>query len=221
MNKAVIFDLDGTLVDTLPDITFYTNYALRKYGIREITEPEVRNLICHASRKLMQLCAGIEDENDPLVDLCHDYYNEAYSISGSPNTKVYDGIKDVLKELKARGYKIGIFTNKLEPPTLDIYRNHLSDIEFDKIVGLKEGVKHKPDPTEIIKMLDEFGVEKKNAYFVGDGDTDVLASKNAGVKCIAVTYGYRDKEILEALGASIFADTPKEILDIILKGEES
>ena len=69
-------------------------------------------------------------------------------------------------------------------------------------------------------MLDEFGVKKEDAYFVGDGDTDVLASKNAGVKCIAVTYGYRDKEVLEGLGASIFADTPKEILDIILKGEK-
>ncbi len=216
-NKLVIFDLDGTLCDTLSDLTFYINYALKEFGYKERTVSEVREYVCVASREFMRLCMGEKDSSLEIIDKCHDYYAKAYKASGSPRTRLYVGIDNLVRTLKENGCKLVILTNKDQDQTNIIYDKYIKQLCFDNVIGIKDGVIPKPDPTEILKLIKEYNVTKENTYFIGDGDTDVLAAINAGVNLIAVTYGYRDKDVLISLGAKVFADSPEQILHHILK----
>jgi phosphoglycolate phosphatase len=215
MNKLVIFDLDGTLCDTLDDLTYFINDSCKKFGFPPCEKKVVRTHVCHASLEFFRLCLGVE-KDDERLNSYHDYYSEQYKHSGSPRTRLYDGMEETLLRLKENGYKLAILTNKTQYQTDSIYDRYIKHIGFDKVIGIREGVVAKPDPTEIFNLMKEFNADKENTYFIGDGDTDVLASLNAGVNLITVTYGYRDKDILEKLGATCFVDTPKEIADIIL-----
>ncbi len=216
MNKLIIFDLDGTLLNTLPDLAFYVNDALKKFGYSTLSEKEVEKNVCYPSRDFLRRCMGEDDVNNPIIDTCHEYYSEQYRKSGSPRTKLYLNMDKTLIKIKEKGYKLAIFTNKTQKQTDVIFDKYLQEFNFDKVLGQKKGVVAKPDPTEIFNLMKEFNTDKENTYFVGDGDTDVLAALNAGVNLIAVTYGYRDKVILKTLGATVFADTPEEIAKIIL-----
>lgn len=216
MNKLVIFDLDGTLLNTLSDLTFYVNDACKKFGYSTLTEKEVEKYVCYESREFLRRCMKESDVNNPIIDDCHRYYSEQYKNSGSPRTKLYKNMDKTLIKLKEKGYKLAILTNKTQVQTDVIFDKYLKEFGFLKVIGQKEGVVAKPDPTEIFNLMNEFNTDKENTYFIGDGDTDVLAGLNAGVKLIAITYGYREKEFLETLGATVFANTPEEIAKIIL-----
>ena len=215
-NKLVIFDLDGTVCDTLPDLTYYINVALKKYGRKELTAKQVREYVCAPSRELLRLCMDVEEGNE-IIDACHNFYEIEYKNSGSPRTRLYDGIENLVLTLKEKGFKIAILTNKTQVQTDVIYDKYIKHLGFDKVVGLRKGIVPKPEPTEIFNLMKEFNTTKENTYFIGDGDTDVMAALNAGVKLIAVTYGYRDEPVLFSLGARNFARTPQEIADFILK----
>lgn len=214
MNKAVIFDLDGTLLDTLPDIHYYVNQTLIKYGYPTHDEKAVMQFIGCGSKNLIKqsLPNGLTDEE---VTERHDYYNRIYTESGSPRTKLFDGIKEVVATLKKRGYKVAILTNKPQETTDDVYAHYMIDMGFDKVVGQSGKVKVKPDPTAAKHILAEFKVEPSNCYFVGDGETDVMTAINLKAKGIAVLWGYRTKEQLKEAGAAVFAKEPKDLLDLI------
>ena len=213
MAKAVVFDLDGTLLDTLPDIADSVNQTLKKFGAPERTLEEVRAFIGNGAKNLIKKSFGDLTEEQLAERLS--FYNKLYTESGSPKTHLFDGIGQVLTTLKSRGYKIAILTNKPQITTDDVYQTYLKEYNFDKVVGQRDGVKIKPDPTVLLSMLEELGVEKENAYFVGDGDADVKVSLNAGVKNVSVLWGYRDKSDLEEIGAKKFVQNYVELLDIL------
>ena len=215
MQKLVVFDLDGTLFDTLDDLTYYVNQAIIKFGYNEIDRSVTRKHVCAKSKEFLRLCMGEEDVDNPIIDQCHAYYSEQYKNSGSPRTKYYEHVEEVVFALKNAGYKIAIYTNKTQEQTDVIIKNHAKEGTYDLVVGQKQGVVGKPDPSELFKIMDYFKVNKENTFFVGDGDTDVLAGLRAGVNLIAVTYGYRDKEDLKALGATVFADNALDVYRII------
>ena len=214
MNKAVIFDLDGTLIDSLPDIAEHVNITLEKFGepkkdydfIGTLTGDGARNLI---SRSFDGKFSGAE------LDERLDYYNRIYTDSGSPKTRVFDGVGEMLIELKKRGYKLGILTNKPQMTTDVVYERLLSQYGFDIVVGSRLGMKIKPDPTMLLQMLKEIDVLPENCYFVGDDKPDAQIAINAGVKGVSELWGYRSKEFLVEAGAKVFASTPKELLQII------
>lgn len=214
MNKAVIFDLDGTLLHTLPDIHYYVNQMLEHYSYPLRTESEVMQFIGCGSRNLIKLSLpeGLSDER---VTECHNYYNKIYTDSGSPKTCVFDGIKEVVQTLKKRGYRLAILTNKPQETTDTVLDRYMSDFGFDMVVGQSEKVKVKPDPTTAKNILKEFDVLPKDCYFVGDGETDVQTSINLGSNGIAVLWGYRSKAQLTVAGAKTFAVNPKDLLDLI------
>lgn len=216
MNKLVIFDLDGTLCDTLLDLHFYINETCKKFGYPVCDLKTIRTHVCYESLTFMARCMGAENKDTATLKEYHDFYAREYRLSGSPRTRLFDGMEETLIRLKNAGYKLAILTNKTQDQTDVIYDKYIKHIGFDKVVGLREGIVAKPDPTEILNLVKEFNSNLENTYFIGDGDTDVLASIRAGVNLIAVTYGYRDKDVLENLGAKVFADNPKEIADIIL-----
>lgn len=214
MNKAVVFDLDGTLIDSLPDIAEYVNLTLKSFGEKEIPYEDIRKYIGNGAKNLVKRSFGNKlSEEDLAVRL--KFYNEKYTASGSPKTKLFVGIKELLFSLKEKGYKLGILTNKPQETTEGVYETYLSEFGFDKVVGARSGVKIKPDPSALYEILDELGVKPENAYFIGDGETDVQTAINAGANGVSVLWGYRDKDQLLDAGAKVFAKTPEELLNII------
>ena len=213
MNKAVIFDLDGTLIDSLPDILEHVNITLEKFNAPLRTHQEIRQFIGNGARNLIKQSFGdvTEDELDERLA----FYNEIYTNSGSPKTKLFDGIKELLLTLKERGYKLAILTNKPQKTTDEVYQKYLSFANFDIVVGQSSSVKCKPDKTATLNILEQLNVKKEDAFFIGDGETDVLTSINAGIKNVSVLWGYRDKNQLISVGATTFVQHPKEILSLI------
>ncbi len=214
MNKAVIFDLDGTLIDSLPDIAEYVNLTLKFFGEKEIPYDDIRQYIGNGAKNLIKRSFGNKLSEEDLAERLK-FYNEKYTASGSPKTKLFDGIKELLVKLKEKGYKLGILTNKPQETTEGVYETYLNTFGFDKVVGARSGVKIKPDPAALNQMLYELNVKPENAYFIGDGETDAQTAINAGIKGVSVLWGYRDKDQLLDAGAKVFAKTPEELFNII------
>ena len=214
VKRAVIFDLDGTILDTVWDITDNINLMLKDFGYAEVTVKEVRKFVGSGARKLVKDCVKIPLSEEQLDERLK-VYNGYYTASVSPKTKVFDGIKETVVALKKRGYKLAILTNKPQETTDTVYREHMSDFGFDEVVGQSGSVKCKPDKAATMRILDKFGVAPENAYFVGDGETDTITAQNSGTQGIAVLWGYRDREDLEKVGATVFAKTPEDLLSII------
>ncbi len=214
MNKLVIFDLDGTLIDSLPDIAYNVNLALEKFGYKRCKYNEVMANIGNGARRLVKDCIGV-GVSEEQVDECLKYYNELYTSSGSPNTGLFEGVKDLIISIKQKGYKIAILTNKPQITTDDVYQTYLKQFEFDLVIGQSQKVKCKPDKEGAEMIMKTLDVDKKNCYFIGDGETDVLTALNAGVTPICVLWGYRNKAQLEKVGGKIFVQNPKEILSIL------
>ncbi len=214
MNKAVIFDLDGTILDTVPDITDNINLMLEKFGYPLLTEKEVAVRVGSGARRLVYDCIG-KDISEEELDERLAYYNKLYTESTSPKTKIFDGVEDLILRLEKEGYKLAIMTNKPQETTDTVKREHLYKFNFLKIVGSSNGVKCKPDKTATENLIEFLGVDKKDVWFLGDGETDALTAINAGIKGISVLWGYREKEQLEKVGAKVFASTPKEVYKII------
>lgn len=214
MNKAVIFDLDGTLLHTLPDIHFYVNEMLAHYGYPLRSEKEVMQFIGCGSKNLIKLSLpdGLTEEE---ISKRHAYYNKIYTASGSPKTKLFDGIEEVIVALKQRGYKLAILTNKPQETTDNVYERYMKHLGFDLVIGQSDKVKVKPDPTTANAIIKQFDVLPENTYFVGDGETDVKTSLNANTNGIAVLWGYRTKEQLQVAGANLFASEPLDLLSLI------
>ncbi|MCQ2387367.1 MAG: HAD family hydrolase [Clostridia bacterium] len=214
MEKLVIFDLDGTIIDSVSDIADSINVMLKKYNYPLRTLEEIKHFIGNGAKNIVIKSIGEKISEEKLSE-CLNYYNEVYRSSGSPKTKVYDGVKEVIVELKNRGYKVAILSNKPQLNTNDVYKRYLASIQFDMVVGQSENVKCKPDPSATLFIMKSLNVSPINTYFVGDGETDVLTSNNAKVNGISVLWGYRSKEELEQVGAKLFAYNPKDLLSII------
>lgn len=213
-NKLVIFDLDGTLLNTLPDIADKVNATLNHFGYSMLSEKQVMQNIGNGSRYLIKTCVGEQLSNEGF-DEVFSYFMGLYSGSKDPKTHVYDGITETLNTLIERGYMLAIMTNKPQSATDKICGELLSHIPFVKIIGQSGQVKCKPDKTATENLLKEFNVAPQNAYFVGDGETDVLTAKNANLNGIAVLWGYRSKTQLKSVGATKFANEPKGLLSLI------
>lgn len=214
MNKLVVFDLDGTLIDSMPDIVDSINVMLKKFGYPAKSYEQVAKATGDGARNLVRRCIDVKLSESELDERL-EFYNAHYTSSGSPKTKVFDDVKEMLFELKKRGYKLAILTNKPQMTTDEVYKDHLQDVGFDAVVGQHVGMKIKPDPTMLLKIMEDLGVGKQNTYFVGDGEPDAQIAQNAGVKGISELWGYRTKEQLEKVGATTFAKTPTDLLKLI------
>ncbi len=217
MNKLVIFDLDGTLLHTVPDIMDSINYMLDHYGYKKVNYTETCHFVGNGARLLVSRCIknGGYTVTEEEIDERLKFYNEYYTASNSPKTKIFDGIGDVLIELKKRGYYIAILTNKPQVTTDKVVEIYLKQYGFDRVIGSRKEFKIKPDKETTVNLMKELNVQPKDTYFVGDGETDVLTSINAGTNGIAVLWGYRDKSELEKAGAKVFVSSPKDLLTVI------
>ncbi|MBQ9513750.1 MAG: HAD family hydrolase [Clostridia bacterium] len=213
-NKLAIFDLDGTLIDSIRDITDNINAMLKYFGYKERTVEEVRTFVCFGAKELVR-CAIAKDIGEEKLNDCVSYYNNLYTKSDSPKSKVFFGIKKVLKELKKRGYTLVVLSNKPQQTLDKVYNIYLKNCGFQEVVGGSPERKIKPDPSEVEKLLKKYSVEKENAYLIGDGETDVLAAVNANINSVAVLWGYRDETALKKVGATTLIKKPSLLLTIL------
>lgn len=213
MLKAVIFDLDGTVLDTKEDIANCMNITLKKLGIPEKSLDEYQRVIGNeATVFITKLLGEMPKEKAQAI---WDAYTPVVERFGTEKSKLFAGMEEVLVTLKQRGYKLSLFTNKTPEELMPFIPRFLQDLGFDDIVGVGGTPNAKPSPNEVFRILKDFGVSPENAYIVGDGETDILTALNTGVTPIGALWGNRSREQLSLVGAKIFATCPKELLDVI------
>ena len=209
MKKAILFDLDGTLTNTSLDICDNVNLAMRKFGYNEITVEEAKLFVGYGAKRLIE--SSLKGAKCDNLEEVIAFYNNSYNFCGSPRTYVYDGMTNLLKKLKEEGYKLAIISNKPQDGTTEVCKTFFSEIEFDYVFGQREGIKTKPDRACVDITLAELGVKAEDAIFIGDSDVDAMTAINAGVDGICVLWGYRSKERLTSVGASVFVNTAEEL----------
>ncbi|MCI7087958.1 MAG: HAD-IIIA family hydrolase [Lachnobacterium sp.] len=209
-HKAVIFDLDGTLLDTLEDLKDATNAALASQGMPQCTLDQVRRYVGNGVRKLM-VRAVPDGEKNPLFEQTFAAFKEYYAAHCLDHTAPYPDVLKVMKELKERGIKIAIVSNKLDSAVKELNEKFFQGYT-SAAIGEMEGVARKPAPDMVEKALRELGVTKSDAIYVGDSDVDIQTAKNSGLDCISVTWGFRDVPFLLEHGAKTMIDKPLELL---------
>lgn len=207
--ETVIFDLDGTLLNTLEDLSDAVNYALREMGMPERSLEEVRKFVGNGVRRLMELSVP-EGFDNPAFEETFAKFKEYYGVHCNDKTRAYDGVLELIRELKNEGYALAIVSNKL-----DLAVKELSEIYFEGIIkvaiGEKEGVAKKPAPDTVYAALKALDMPAETAVYVGDSEVDVMTAKNSGLPCISVLWGFRDEAFLRENGATQFARTAEEV----------
>ncbi len=212
--SAVVWDMDGTILDTLQDLCDSVNFVLVKNGYPERSLEQTRCSVGNGVRRLMELSLP-EGEKDPSFEKLFTDFKKHYSVNCRNKTRPYDGIGEVLDALKTKGLKMAVVSNKLDSAVKELARDFYPQMDF--ALGETEGLKRKPAPDMVEKALSELGVGKNEAVYIGDSEVDVLTAKNSGLDCISVLWGFRTKEELLPHGANIFANTPCELIDLITK----
>lgn len=213
MKTAVIFDLDGTLLNTLEDLKDSTNYALQKFGFPQRTLDEVRSFVGNGLRMLIvrAVPAGTEDAViDAVLQTMKLHYAENYH----NKTRPYDGIEALLMRLKAEGYPMAIVSNKADL-VVALLRKLYFDALIPVAVGETEGVLRKPAPDMVIEGLRRLGLPGAKAVYVGDSEVDLQTARNVGIPCLSVTWGFRSIQQLKEAGAQHLAHTPEELYETI------
>ena len=217
MKKLCIFDLDGTLMNTIPAISHFGNSALKKFGFPEI-EPDRYKILVGNGRDLLIHRMLNESGNDTEENYLNvgKAYDTAYEADPLYKTAPYDGVLDLLDTLKEKGFTLAVLSNKPDNVTQDVVRLFFGE-RFDIIAGQKKGVAPKPDPAGVFAILNELKITAEDSYFIGDTYVDITTGKNAGIESIGVLWGFRDEEELTNAGADHIVAKAEENLDIILK----
>ena len=211
MKKAVIFDLDGTLLNTLDDLADSTNYALSRFGYPTRTIEEVRQFVGNGVAKLIERAIP-EGKNNPNFEKCLAIFKENYAQNMYNKTAPYNGIIEMLSNLKSKGIKIAVVSNKFDLAVKELCKKYFEGfIDFAAGENEAQGIKKKPAPDTVISVLNEFNFASEDAVYIGDSDVDIMTAKNSKMPCISVTWGFRDEKFLLENGATILINAPSEI----------
>lgn len=210
--NLVIFDLDGTLLDTLADLCDSVNETMRRFSSPERELCEVRRFVGNGAADL--IAKSLEGGRDnPEYDSALAFFKEYYSSHSDIKTCPYNGTLDLLSRLRELGIISAIVSNKPDETTRYLTQRYFGELVADS-VGDREGLLRKPAPDKVFSVMKKY--ECDNAIFVGDSETDVLTAKNAGIECICMTWGFRDKEQMEAVGGKIFCDNADDLFSEII-----
>ena len=212
--STYIFDLDGTLLDTLGDLAASVNYALRTHGMPEHSLDDVRRFVGNGVRKLMERAVP-DGADNPRFDETFATFRQYYMAHSLDTTRPYEGIPETLATLKARGCHLAVVSNKMMAATQALCHHFFPDT-IEVAIGEDEaaGIRRKPAPDTVSAALKALGVGKEDAAYVGDSDVDILTACNAGIPCISVLWGFRDRDFLISHGAQTFITHPAELLTI-------
>lgn len=214
MKNTVIFDLDGTLLNTLDDLTDAVNFAMAGNGFPTHSTEKIKSFVGNGIRKLIERSVPNGCSEDK-TEKCFQDFCTFYEKHKADKTKPYSGIVYMLSELKKAGFKTAVVTNKADFAAQALCKDIFGDL-ITVTVGANENIRHKPYPDSTVKALQSLGSKPQDAYFVGDSDVDVQTAQNAGIDFIGVLWGFRDKSVLESAGANIFAENTQELCKLLL-----
>ncbi len=218
MRNTIIFDLDGTLMDTLDDLTASVNYCMEKAAGLVYSREDVRQKVGKGVYVLMEKALPGGREN-PHYSECIRNFSKHYEKHMLDHTKPFVGIPEVLDHLKAKGYKLAIVSNKFDAAVKELNRQFFAD-RIDVAIGEAEakGIRRKPAPDTVFEAMKKLGVRREDSVYVGDSEVDLETAENAGIPCISVTWGFKTAEFLKEHGACHIVNTPEELENCILQG---
>ena len=210
---TVIFDLDGTLLNTLEDLADSTNYAMRAFGLKERTIDEVRQFVGNGVDLLIERAVAGELPEEQEKE-CLETFKKHYSQNMNNKTRPYDGILDLVKELLRQEYHIAIVSNKFDSAVKGLNVDYFEGL-FPVAIGASDTVAKKPAPDSVMEALKELHSDTERAIYVGDSDVDIMTARNSGLPCVSVTWGFRDEELQRSMGTDYIIHKPEELLQVL------
>jgi phosphoglycolate phosphatase len=210
VKPCLIFDLDGTLVDSLPGIAASLNRTLTAHGLPGHSDARVRSFIGDGIRNLM-LRAIAKGAEPATVESLLELYRKDYALSWKSGSTVYPGVASLLDELQRAGFEMAILSNKVHDFTVEMVGAMFPAIRFAAVLGQRDGIPHKPHPAGALQLADMLGAAAENCVVIGDSTIDLETAANAGMRGIAVTWGYHDRDALVAAGATRLIEHPSEL----------
>lgn len=215
MKKLVIFDLDGTLLNSIADLGAATNHALRKHGLQEHDLDEYRYFVGNGVNKLIERALPEEMRDTAHVMMIKEDFMPYYMAHKSDLTRPYDGITELLSELQDKGVRMAVASNKFIEGTRELVKNFFSQIKFDMVLGQREGIPIKPDPAIANEIVSGLGVDKSDVLYVGDTSIDMNTARNARLTAVGVAWGFRSVEELKESGADYIIKHPQELIGLL------
>lgn len=223
--RTIIWDLDGTLMDTLQDLMNSVNYALERHGMPVRTYQEIRSFVGNGVKRLVELSVP-DGQNNPKFEEVFADFKSHYIVHCQDQTGLYDGIAETLEELKARGLRMAVVSNKLQSGVTELFESQVRTVGKEETICLKDYIEvaigerpemaRKPAADMVNKAFEELGLDKEDAVYIGDSEVDLATARNSGLPCISVLWGFRDKDYLKEQGATVFVETPLQILDFTI-----
>ena len=214
--KACIFDLDGTLTNTLESMTYSVNLTLKEMGLSQITKDQCRMFVGNGARVLIE--ESLKVSGDPKASRIEEgmkIYGRIFDQNCTYHVTLYEGIPDMLKALKDRGIHLAVLSNKPDRQTVKVVKEIFGDNIFDYAQGQKDGIRRKPEPDGVWYLMEQMQVSKEECLYIGDSEVDAATGKNAGLKTIGVLWGFRDRKTLETAGVDDLIDRPDELLQFV------
>lgn len=215
MIKLVIFDLDGTLMNTLEDLADAANHVLSSHGFPTHPVPAYCYFVGNGMYDLIRRILPEGEKEGPMFDICFQEFYEYYTAHMHDKTTIYDGLWEVLEELQRRGVKMAVATNKVHEALAPLMAEYFPTIRFSAVFGQRKGVPTKPDPQIVYDILEQTGVSKEDTLYLGDTNVDMITAHRAGLKAVGVLWGYRTREELEGENAEYIISHPSELLMMI------
>lgn len=212
MKKLVIFDLDGTLLNTLEDLCGSVNFALRSEALPERSLDEVRRFVGNGVRKLIERAVP-EGTDAALTERVLSAFRSHYMANCEVKTAPYEGIRELLRSLKDQGVLLGVVSNKADGPVKKLISHYFPDT-FDSVVGEREGVRKKPAPDSVLETMRALGCRSRDAVYVGDSDVDFHTAENSGCACVLVSWGFREAELLKSFGAPVAGNAAELLAEL-------
>ncbi|MEJ8743659.1 HAD-IA family hydrolase [Mediterraneibacter sp. HCN-7094] len=216
MYKACIFDLDGTLTNTLDSLVYSTNETLKEMKLPQISEEQCRLFVGNGARVLIEKALGSSgSENLDRIEEAMQIYGRIFDANCTYHVVPYEGITEMLESMKNRGLKLAVLSNKPHKQAVHVVETIFGKETFQWIQGQIDTVPRKPDPTAVLQIAEKLGATPEETLYIGDSEVDVATGKNAQMHTIGVTWGFRGKEVLEDAGAELIVDSPEEIMNMI------
>lgn len=214
--KTCIFDLDGTLTDTLESLAFSVKETLKEMGLPQITTDECRSFVGNGARYLMERSLEAAGDRElSRIEEGMEVYGRIFDENCTYLVTPYEGITGTLMQMKDKGIKLAVLSNKPHQQTQKVVERIFGEDVFDCVQGQKEGIARKPDPDGIYRLLEEMQAGREECLYVGDSEVDVETGRNAGVRMVGVSWGFRSREVLRAAGAGTIIDSPEELMQFV------
>lgn len=214
--KACIFDLDGTLTNTLESMTYSVNLTLEEMGLSKITKDQCRLFVGNGARVLIEKSLKAAGDTDASrIEEGMEIYGRIFDRNCTYHVTPYEGIPEMLKALKDKGIQLAVLSNKPDRQTVKVVKAIFGEELFDYAQGQKDGIRRKPEPDGVWYLMEQMHVSKEECLYIGDSEVDAATGRNAGLKTIGVLWGFRDRKTLETAGVDDLIDRPDELLQFV------